>query len=223
MSYSDRAKATRMEKERDEAQAKLKIAQTELSIQTSLFEQIVSKINKENGDESLTFCDFMDYFNRAVGSDEEIFAEQFSTLLMTAKLFFGEELHAVHMERQKAEQARLAAEAVRMEHYNEYRRDVAERSLEKRECITRRTKIIEKIARGNCKIDDFDDTEQLDILALTESKNIKESYWFNRLIVLSYDNIPLDRDNDYYEGYDHPHCPHYIRIARIFSRTSFGI
>lgn len=198
--------------ERDEANKKLRAVELELNTHKVLLQGFVDMVNESCESESLSIDDFMFYWSNAIQSGEEVFADQFSTLIMTAKMFFGEELHKIRVDeaRTAAEyhKAMLKSQAEREARHNEYKQVLEIRSNERVLSIKKREDLLTKIFVSHSTLDDLPDEDIPHARALIESKHLVSSFWLGRLIVKSRDDVPPEHEEGYYEAHDHTGCPY---------------
>lgn len=197
-------------RERDEAQKETREVQYKLNTQTAMLKQIVTAINNSCEDEVLTFDDFMYYFTHAIESDEEIFVDQFTTLMMSAKVIFGEDLHKIRTaEQKKAAEYRahmLKAQAERERLRTEYEEVLAFRTEEREQSVSTRTELLKRIQVTHSTLGDLSDDDKQHAEALIKSNNLEETFWLKRLRIKSLDDVPPEHEKGYYEASDHPGC-----------------
>ena len=212
-------------RERDKARSELRDVQYKLDTQTAMLEKIVAMVNNSCDGEVLTSEDFMYYFEHAIESDEDIFAEQFTTLMMSAKIFFGEELHKIRIDEERtAEKYRESARKIhkdREQSKKEYGQLLEIRGNERELSIKKREALLGRIFIRHSTLDDLPDEDIPHARALIESGHLKATYWLGRLRILKREDIPPENKKEYYECQDHKGCPHsgdfYAIMARIAS------
>jgi len=211
-------------KERDEAREKLKRVEYKLNSHEKTFQRIIEMINEYCEDEILSFDDFMFYWDKMVESNEGMFAEQFGTLIMTAKMFFGEELHKMRVDETRAAEtahkARLKDRAMREQRKKEYKMLLAIRGKERSESIKKREELLDRIFVSHSVLADLHDEDIPHAKALLVSGHLAVTFWLGRLKILKREDVPPEHEEEYYECRDHEWSPYtggsfYSMMARM--------
>ena len=174
---------------------------------TFIFSRLLKRINVFNGEAVLTDESFQDLLEKISHSDDPVVIEALSTLFMTAKLIYGPELHRI--ERERAEKKEAEAKFIQQIFQKELRLMAEvyeikeEREKEKETCINRKRELMYKINSRKYRLDDFIDQEKEDVKVLLQSRHLKRSL-FGTLKVMSMENIPADKTEDYYDVAEHP-------------------